>query len=211
MKLFKLQRLNNDGLFYTLDMIINKRIFLATRELMNDINEGQWSCEFKITGRKNIENLEVAKKFKSCIDNQRFTCFLEKINSKLMWAHYAGGFSGIALEYQLDLNKYDIRKIDYIGVPSLSVENAKSVINGELLPQDIGVLKQKEKCWDYENEWRLYGNKTDKYVTNIKPSAIVFGARDTKYYQLLEKLLLPHNINIKYMEPVNSTEFSIND
>ncbi|MCF6257182.1 MAG: DUF2971 domain-containing protein [Gammaproteobacteria bacterium] len=211
MKLFKLQSLNNDGLFYTLDMIINRRIFLATRELMNDINEGQWNCEFEITGRNNIENRKVAEEFKACIDSQRFTCFLEKINSNLMWAHYAGGFSGIALEFDFEPNKYDIRKIDYIGAPSLSLENANSVINSELLPQDIGILKQKEKCWVYEDEWRLYGNSQDKYINNIKPSAIVFGARNTKHYQLLEKLLRPHSIVIKYMEPTNNTEFSISE
>jgi len=212
LKLYKFRSLSNDGLFYTLDMIIHNRLYLSTRDKVNDINEGQWNSKYEITGRKNHDNLEINKKLKSIIDKQRFTCLVQNIDIKshLMWAHYAGGFSGVALEFEVDECKYDLRKVEYLGTPDISIEEANKVVLGEIKPQDIGLLRRKDKCWEYEGEWRLYGQGQEIYVTDIKPTAVILGPKEgTKHHSLLKPILKKFNIPIGYMVPSSNSEFEI--
>lgn len=206
MRLYRLRSVQNDGLFYVLDMIVNKRIFLPICESMNDIDEGAWEYE----GNKDNEYLELACELRKRIDSQRFTCFVDSIDNPLMWAHYACGFSGVALEYEIDETKYDLRKIDCVGVPHVSKAQAEEVISGKLRPQDIGILKQKESCWGYEGEWRLYGNSKDEYLSNIKPKAIIFGAKSTKlkYNDVLREIARKFDIRVCYLGTESSTDSS---
>ena len=109
MKLYKLKSFEGDGLLHVLDMIIHNRLYLSTCDFMNDVDEGSWN----ISGQKNKESIDLAGLVRPIVDQQRFTCFLEFINNPLMWAHYAGSFSGVALEYELPTDTLDLRKIDY--------------------------------------------------------------------------------------------------
>ncbi len=205
MQVFKLRSMQGDGFYFALDMMTNERIFLSTCQYMNDINEGIW----EFTSRMDRAHRDVAKQFREFIDARRFTCFLGAVNNPLMWAHYAGGFSGIALEYEIDKTDYDIRHIDYIGVPKISKSQAEDVLSGKCLPQDIGLLKQKESYWAYENEWRLYGNNSEEYIKDIKPKAIIFGARGTKHDEVLKKIARKLKIRVGYMVPKSSSEFIV--
>ena len=105
MRLFKLKSFEGNGLLYILDMIISNRIYLSTCDSMNDIGEGNW----EYANSKDSEYIEKASKLREIVDAQRFTCFLDSIKNPLMWAHYTGGFSGVALEYDFDSEQYDIR------------------------------------------------------------------------------------------------------
>lgn len=204
MKLYKLRTLDGEGLFYTLDMMTNERVHLSTCDYMNDINEGIWDY----TSGWDKDHRTVAKRFRELLDAQRFTCFLEDIDHPLMWAHYAGGHSGIAFEYEIDESEHDIRKIDYIGIPQVTKSQVKDVLSDVRRPQDIGVLKQKESYWEYEGEWRLYGNNGYKYINNIKPKAIIFGAR-AKYAEVLRKIAKRLDIRVGYMVPESSAKFAV--
>ena len=199
MRLFKLKSFEGNGLFYIIDMIIRERICLSTCDSMNDIGEGNW----EYTNNKDTEYIEKAKKLREIVDAQRFTCFLDSINNPLMWAHYAGGFSGVALEYDFDSEQYDIRKIIYEGIPRVSMVQMEGVIAGKLSPQDIGILKQKSKCWRYEGEWRLYGKGKVQYIENIRPKAVIFGVKDSKYSSLLREITRKWNISIGYLLTVS--------
>lgn len=176
MKLYKMKSFQGDGLLHALDMIILKRIYLSTCDYMNDIDEGSWNY----TDHKDNSYLKIASSVGVIVNAQRFTCFLKEINNPLMWAHYAGGFSGIAIEYNFDQKELDIRGMKYDGIPGLSIEQMKSISTGGCSPQDTGILRSKARCWDYENEWRLYGKGEDKYIEGIKPDAIIFGGRQNK-------------------------------
>ena len=205
MKLFKLKSFDGNGLFHVLDMIVNERLYLSRCDSMNDINEGNW----EYTNSKDNEYIEKAKKLREIIDAQRFTCFLASINNPLMWAHYAGGFSGVALEYNFDPEQYDIRKIDYDGIPSISKDQMKKVIAGELLPQDIGILKQKSGCWGYEDEWRLYGKGDAQYIENIRPQAVILGVKKSKYISLLREITRRWGIKVGYLLPVPELNYNV--
>lgn len=207
MQLFKLRSMEGDGFFYALDMMTNERIYLSTCECMNDVNEGIW--DWKFTSGFDKEHREVAQRFRELIDAQRFTCFLDDIDNPLMWAHYAGGFSGVAFAYEIDESKFDVRKIDYDGVPKVTKSQAETVLSGDQLPQDIGILRQKESYWTYEGEWRLYANNGAKYINTIKPQSIIFGARGTKHDEVLRKIARKLDIRVGYMVPESSNKFVV--
>jgi hypothetical protein len=203
MKLFKLKSLEGDGLLHVLDMLIHDRIYLTTYHPMNDIEEGNWcyGSEF------NMEYQNASKPVRSIVEKLRFTSFVESVNNPLMWAHYAGGFSGVALEYELDPTVLDIRKIEYIGEPKVSLEELGQIVDGNILPQDVGILRSKAPCWDYEDEWRLYGNSADHYLNNIKPQALIFGIRDfCTEYDVIKKIAGKFEIKMGYLTPANTDE-----
>ncbi len=205
MKLYKLKSVDGDGFFYTLDMIVNERIFLSTCESMNDINEGRWI----LADGLNKSNTGSAEKLRKLVDSQRFTCFVDEIFNPLMWAHYAGGFRGIALEYEIDEEKYDLRKIDYDGIPCISNIQVENVLHGKLLPQDIGILKRKENYWDYEGEWRLYGKDGNSYLYNIRPQSVILGTKNIKYAEILKKITRKLDVHFGYMLQTSSTKFIV--
>ena len=205
MKLFELKSFEGNGLFNILDMIVHKRIYLSTCDPMNDIDEGKW----EYTNNKDNEYIKYAKKLREIVDTLRFTSFLASINNPLMWAHYAGGFSGVALEYDLVPTQYDIRKIDYDGIPSVSKNQMERVIARELLPQEIGILKQKSGCWGYEEEWRLYGEGVAQYIENISPQSVILGVKVSKYISLLRKITRKWGIKVGYLHPITKLDYGV--
>lgn len=212
MTLFKLKSLECDGLFHVLDMIVSERIYLSTRDLMNDPEEGMFTypeenCEWPESANKDWDNdwerLKSAEKLRNIVDSQRFTCFVESINNPLMWAHYAGGFRGVALEYTFDaFTKYDIRKIEYNGLSAISKSQMEEVIAGKSKPQDVGILKRKSPHWCYENEWRLYGTGDAQYVDNVKPQAVIFGTKESgDRTTVLREITYKFGVKVKYLTP----------
>jgi hypothetical protein len=205
MKLYKLKSLEGKGLFHVLDMITRERVHLSTCDHMNDVNEGSWD----FTGSPNKIYIDMAQKLRKIVDATRFTCFLKKINNPLMWAHYAGGFSGVALEYEIDPSIYDLRKIEYEGVPKISSAEIDSVIKGHKKPQDIGILKQKAPCWIYENEWRLYGENEGPYIEGLKPITVIFGVRGNEHDDVLREIVKKFDVKRAYMNPMEDMDFEV--
>lgn len=198
-----MKSLEGNGFLHVLDMIIHDRIFLSTYHPMNDIDEGGWSYGSVL----NQKYLDAAKSARSFVEKQRFTSFVESVDNPLMWAHYAGGFSGVAIEYDLDPKTLDIRKIEYNGDPKVSVEQLGQIVNGHSLPQDVGILRSKAPCWKYENEWRLYGNSDEQYLFCTKPKTLVFGIRgENTEYDLLREIAKKFEIKMGYLNPANSED-----
>ncbi|AOS84467.1 hypothetical protein BIU88_10185 [Chlorobaculum limnaeum] len=160
MKLYKYKSLQGDGLLHALEMIVNRRIYLSTCDKMNDPEEGNWEIK-----QRNKQYLAIAEKALKVIESQKFTCFTKSATEPLLWAHYAGGFSGIAFEYELNEKEYDIRIVDYTGKACVTLEQLQQIADGINPPQDFGILKSKAKCWKYEDEYRLFGSKKTMSIT----------------------------------------------
>jgi hypothetical protein len=204
MKLYKFKSLEGDGFLHSLDMIVNDRIYLFTCDSMNDPYEGAWSnCE-AISDLMNDGYIEKVQKLRNLVDSVRFTCFTESYNNELLWAHYAGGFTGVCFEYDLDEAKYDIRKVNCDGKVELTIEEIDQVIEGKQLPQDVGILKSKSACWGYESEYRLYQDigSNDVYIYS-KPSKIIFGGRSLKYDDVFMQVVRKYEIKIAYLSKEN--------
>jgi len=195
-----------------LDMIVNERIYLSTCDSMNDADEGSWKILEHHNKSKNPDKkyIQKAKMLRDIIDTQLYTCFVETINHPLMWAHYAGGFSGVAFAYDLDPSLYDIRKIDYLGTPIISLDDIEKILRGECLPQDVGILKQKAGCWEYENEWRLFSHDNGcQYINKIKPNAVILGGRTIKYDDVFAKIVRSCGIPLGYMLATKEDHYEI--
>ena len=110
------------------------------------------------------------------------TCFSASgWDNQLMWSHYAGNYAGICIEY--DFNKMN----EYIGIvqpveyseerPTISFEDIgiSFVKKGERVEIEhtesnflrlLSYLLVKNRCWSYEEEWRIINiGEPDKPIT----------------------------------------------
>ncbi len=100
-------------------------------------------------------------------------------DNQLMWAHYANSYSGICVEY--DFEKMDkfigfMYPVDYSDErPSLSLKDLglrkfEKDENGNLKTEEIDMsaifsyMLAKNKCWQYEEEWRIINNGDNPYT-----------------------------------------------
>lgn len=205
MRLYKLKSLHGNGLLHVVDSIVNERIYLSTCEFMNDINEAHWER----SGDFDTSYKEISHKFRKFADSIRFTCFVEAIDNHLMWAHYAGGFSGVALEYEIDQAIHTVAKIDYKGIPHVAKEAMEKVLNGEIHITDTGVLKTKDAFWIYENEWRVF--ETSNYII-AKPKALIVGPKlseSSEQYAVLSRVAHISGIRLGHLVAGSGIELSV--
>lgn len=118
---------------------------------------------------ENIQSETYIPIFQRFLSKLTVSCFSASgWDNQLMWSHYANSYSGICVEY-------DFRKInDFVGFiypvnytherPTVSLQDlGVSGIdnNGKILHCDMNVntifsyLLSKNKCWSYEDEWRI--------------------------------------------------------
>lgn len=205
MKLYKFKPIHSESFLHSLDMIVNERIYLSTCDAMNDPAEGAWNY----LGVKDATYMDLAKSLRLILDSTRFTSFTRDYKNELLWAHYAGGFTGVAFEYELDEYKYDIRAMNYEGKANLDRSQIAAIVKKDAAPQDFEVLLSKARCWSYEQEYRLFSKSCETYIT-AKPTKIIFGMKN-----LIQNNIV-HTISHKYMIPrayilSNDGEFKIFD
>ena len=68
-----------------------------------------------------------------------------------------------------------------------------------VLLEDIGILKQKMNYWKYEDEYRLYVNSTDEYISGVKPVSIILGVKRSKYSDVFVKISRTYEVKIGYL------------
>ena len=135
-------------------------------------------------------------------------CFSERVDSILMWSHYADNHKGFALGYDLrpcllpnsdnlglfpvmySEKRYDASELLYWFLCSLM----KIPAHNQDMMSSIKLLLYKSSDWAYEQEWRLI-NSTPKDLFNgraepvmIRPNSIYYGCRipHDKYTRLHE-------------------------
>jgi len=210
MIVYKFKDLHGDGLLHALDIIVNKRIYLSTCDSMNDVEEGTWDVEPEEAFKDGF--LEVAKKLRKIVDSIRFTSFTAKSTDVLFWAHYAGGFSGVTFEFNLNENKHDIREIKYDGKPSLSLDTMQKVIDKEVTAMGTDILVSKSESWVNEKEYRLFHEvDSQKPYFEIEPNKIIFGLKDKSRYDILRKVARKYDLQVSYLSKNHKDEFCIVD
>lgn len=108
------------------------------------------------------------------------TCFSASgWDNQLMWSHYANSYSGICVEY--DFEKMDkfigfMYPVKYSSVrPTISLKDLgltefKKDENGKLVTDEVDIgailsyLLAKNKCWNYEEEWRIINVEGKPYT-----------------------------------------------
>ena len=204
MKLYKFKSLEGDGLLHSLDMIVNKRIYLSTCDFMNDPYEGSWYQKESLSLLCNSDADDYTKQaveLYSIVKKTKFTCFTKCFKNTLLWAHYAGGFTGVCFEFELSKKKHDIRDIDYSrkdGKPVISIADIEKVLKKSVKPQDIGILRSKANCWVYEEEYRIFSN--NNYI-EAKPTRIIFGKMN--YNNIFHGIAEKYDIQISFLDFAN--------
>ena len=179
---------------------------------MNDPDEGSWQVfehkeKIKHPDQAYLNTAEIARQI---IEKQKFTCFTKSATEPLLWAHYACGFSGIAFEYELDENNYDIRLVDCTGKALVTLEQLEKIAQAKNLPQDFGILKTKAKCWEYEKEYRLFGQNNDNnYLESIMPESIILGVKDSIHSDIFQKISEKYGIRISYLNKDEEDNYCI--
>lgn len=150
-----------------LDIIFNKRLYCADWKTLNDPMEGmfvysyQTSDEFDYSQKVN-EIIKHKKGLKVCSLSKTYDCHL-------LWAHYANGFDGLAVEIEINENVENVHHVSY-----------GEVFSSITLPTDRDplecanqILSSKYKEWSYEKELRILNNETWYEVENPVKRIIV--------------------------------------
>lgn len=134
---------------FALDIIINKRLFCADWKTLNDPLEGMFAYSYLSPDEEDVREqvmqiVEQKQGLKICSLSKTF-------DSHLLWAHYAGGFDGMAIEIELPKEHPSVKNVTYRGVyamPNLRQQHAP-----EVLAESI--LSSKYHEWEYEREVRI--------------------------------------------------------
>lgn len=167
----------NTKMQYILDIIENSRLFCSPYDKLNDPMEGYFEAA--------ADNRSEFKQLSSMIDgivrnHSRFRiCSLSAdCKSHLMWAHYANGFRGIAIELNVRKRVNHIEEVEYSDGRNLA-DYDPSV--GEAGLEDLArkILLTKYKDWKYEKEVRIFkkiGDDKECYHDLQEfPTAVYFG------------------------------------
>lgn len=153
----KLERYNKEKNDFEFSLDLD-HLYCATNGSQNDIFEGLPFSDYDIYSVEEcLEKLSEIAYLK---------CFTEDYKNNLMWAHYADGYRGICIKY--DITKLEDDKIlknifpvSYSKERNIyaSIESLIDYFEGEkeLRATDDakGIFLQKAKHWSYEKEWRM--------------------------------------------------------
>ncbi|MBN1806683.1 MAG: DUF2971 domain-containing protein [Sedimentisphaerales bacterium] len=151
MKVYKFRSCNKFD--YLLDTIMNRRVYCSSFRLLNDPMEGM--CIPYLHGpNAKLKYIEFKKQRDKC----RICSFSGTYRHPLLWAHYAEGFAGIAIEIDFPYDIEALHKITYLkDFPILPVTD------DELPPDPITYLTTKLNYWKHEQEYRIIIQGKNKY------------------------------------------------
>lgn len=200
--------LDKDGnCIFTRDIntIENNQVYLPTKDELNDPTEGFYNDEAIIA------LLEVLKDYSSEV-KKHYRGLLEKFenigvyslsknnDNELLWAYYASGHTGFAIEYDIDIlkeslnhNKYfqfvfdfDVYYVERIPQVDISVLHGKD--SNRMLKTYLG---SKSLSWKHEDEYRLIFEGKGLFDIDYRAiTGIYFGCRmhDHEIDFIMEKL-----------------------
>lgn len=167
MKAYKFRTVENFN--FVIDILINKRLYCSNAKSLNDIMEGD--VRVGNDGGREVEILETGLEIERELNKYR-VCALSKIfDNHLLWAYYAGGFTGLAIE--VDLPDSDITEVTYddefIYLSELIDNHNKEMIVRK-------VLSKKYKIWRHEKEVRII--TTSEFYNLSNPiQRVIVGSR----------------------------------
>jgi hypothetical protein len=145
-----------DQIPLALDILLKQRLYCSDWRLLNDPLEGSFSY-FYPTLSKHTGNALNTDYFDELADlivdekKKKKVCSLSAtISSPLLWAHYASGFTGLAIEVELPDDDRRVRLVTYSEATSIDVSNG-----GDPEPLATRILSSKLKPWSYEEEVRI--------------------------------------------------------
>lgn len=97
MKAYKFRTAQNFD--FVADIIINKRLYCSGAGALNDLREGDIRVGDD-RGRE-IKALDFGRRVSEALRRYRVCSLSKTFNNHLLWAYYAGGFTGMVIEVEL--------------------------------------------------------------------------------------------------------------
>jgi hypothetical protein len=175
---------------FALDIMFNKRLYCSDWSKLNDPMEGQFAYSHDSTDEKDysavLDEIKLEKKrIKICSLSMTYDCHL-------LWAHYADGFSGMAIEVKLPERSPQVRKVTYGGVFAY-VDIAKAEVAYD---EARRILSSKYQEWQYEQEIRIITD-TDYFTLRHPVRRIICGHRmDPSLFEALRIICAHKQITI---------------
>ena len=185
---------NTEGAtFSIIDLLLNLSYFFKYDSIQQeDINKIKQEFD-----SKSHEALKQARKIIS--DHFKITCLSERMDSPLMWAHYANKHFGFCLEYDFTSTLIGPRYPDLLSAQLMlfpvhytetrplltkTIFDRKNIINymktrqipNATFEKIMYELLSKSKDWDYEKEWRILNISGNPSMRLPKPRKIFLGA-----------------------------------
>lgn len=168
-----------EKLEFTLDIILNQRLYCADWNDLNDPMEGIF--EYRTLGdQKRLDQLSMIRERKL----RYRVCSLSKSwRNPLLWAHYADGFKGVAVELDLDsvslsdggdvrLHPSEVLDIEYRS----TFQFADTERHQDAFTLAQRILSSKHECWSYEDEARVL-SESCRYDVTGKIRRVILGTR----------------------------------
>lgn len=134
---------------YALDIILNDRLRCADWRRLNDPMEGMFVYSYRSTDER-----DYSEQVDDIVRNKRrlLVCSLSQtFDSHLLWAHYAAGFEGLAIEVELPNHSPKVKLVKYRGV--FAQVSIGDTLDTSQAAEEI--LSSKYREWKYEQEVRI--------------------------------------------------------
>lgn len=188
MPLYKFRSLQNLRRF--LDILINKRLYMAHYNEMNDPMEGAFYSDFD--NRALLQEIWNGKR------KQLICCFSTDYRHTLLWSHYADSHQGACLEVEVT-SKLEPYEVDYSpDMPNAARDNIERI------------LTHKSTYWQYENEVRFFKNEITEKNTKAKPwisikiKRVLLGysmsPKDVSFYTSLIHSILGDDVEVRQIK-----------
>lgn len=167
MKAYKFRAVEN--LHFVIDILFNKRLYCCRSEVLNDIREA--AVRVGNDKGREIEIIEYGEEVAKQLKQLRVCALTKSFNNHLLWAHYTGGYTGVAIEVELD--DADVTEVTY-GDDFIFLSQLIASCSPEAAARRV--LAKKYKDWSYEGEIRLI-TKSEFYPLTRPISRVIAGSR----------------------------------
>lgn len=193
-----------------IEMIEEEKIYVPTREELNDPLEGASlpRMTFAVAGSwYPIAKHRLHHIVEDYFDRYRILSLTKNPVSPQMWAHYAGNYSGICIQFSTEGTVFaNAKPIEYY-----ACKPAGELFEPE--PEEIEAmvkksLYKKSKTWEYEEEHRIITSKEEQFLKFYRKDikSIILGEKIKPQYR--EVIL---EVAQKYNIPVYSTWYGDED
>lgn len=191
-----------------INTLVNNQIYLPTKDKLNDPTEGFYNDSFistilKILGKVTPTAEKVTRAYSGLLEkiaNAGIYSLSNTVDNELLWAYYADGHTGFAIEYDIDILKksinhnknfqfiydFDVKYSDDIPVAEVSV------LQGKNLMKTLEIcLGTKSMSWKHEKEYRLIVESIGLFDIDYRAvTGIFFGCRmqDSEIDFVMKKL-----------------------
>ncbi len=186
MKLYKFRSF--DRFDYISDILLNGRLHCAKYRNLNDPFEGLYVQTVyprmgffnrRLGAPQRTEKISVRRDLPAVYAEKRVCALSDEraVEDTRMWAHYAGGHGGVAIEFDFpDPKSHGIHQVDYKPrIPEILVAGPPMEELDES-PTPEFVLTKKTMPWQYEREWRIIQDKT-YFELPDSPTAVLVGIK----------------------------------